>query len=124
MILLPYPPGTNRLWRNARGRMIPSADALAWKREAAWRAQAAGVRPISGPVAVELVLHPRLTAKGRASQTRLDVDAPIKPLLDALQGVAYANDKQVTQIRAALGHPIPDGGLSFTITEVSDTWRA
>jgi len=117
-ILLPYPPGTNRIWRNVRGRMIPSPDALAWKREAAWRAQSAGVRPIMGPVAVELTLHPRLTAKGRASKTRLDLDAPIKPLLDALNGVAYADDKQVTQIRAALGEPIPDGGLSFTIIEV------
>lgn len=123
MILLPYPPGTNRLWRNARGRMIPSSEALAWKREAAWRAQAAGVRPLSGPVAVELVLHPRLTAKGRASRTRLDLDAPIKPLLDALNGVAYADDKQVTQIRAALGEPIPDGGLSFSIAE-DQAWQA
>lgn len=123
MILLPYPPGTNRLWRNARGRMIPSSEALAWKREAAWRAQAAGVRPITGPVAVELVLHPRLTAKGRASRTRLDLDAPIKPLLDALNGVAYADDKQVTHIHAALGEPIPDGGLSFTITE-DNQWPA
>lgn len=123
MILLPYPVGSNRLWRNAKGRTVVSPEALAWKQEARLRAQAAGVRPISGPVAVELVLHPKMTVKGQANKTRLDLDAPIKPLLDALQGVAYANDKQVTQIRAALGEPIPDGGLSFTITE-DNQWLA
>ncbi|MCK7579855.1 MAG: RusA family crossover junction endodeoxyribonuclease [Chromatiales bacterium] len=81
-----------------------------------WRAQAAGVRQIAGPVAVELVLHPRLTVKGRASETRLDVDAPIKPTLDALQGVAYANDNQVVRVQAVIGEPIPNGGLSVSIS--------
>ena len=115
-ILLPYPIGSNRLWRNAKGRTIVSPEALAWKQESRLRAQAAGVRPLSGPVSIEMVLHPRLTAKGRASQTRLDVDAPIKPLLDALHGVAYANDKQVVRVSSAIGAPIPDGGLSISIS--------
>jgi crossover junction endodeoxyribonuclease RusA len=116
MILLPYPIGSNRLWRNAKGRTIVSREALAWKEETRWRVQAAGVRPISGAVAVELVLHPRLTVKGRASETRLDVDAPIKPTLDALQGVAYANDKQVVRVSACIGDPIRGGGLSVSIS--------
>ena len=115
-ILLPYPVGSNRLWRNAKGRMIVSDEAQDWKDEVRWRAQAAGVRPISGPVAVELVLHPKMTVKGQANKTRLDLDAPIKPLLDALQGVAYANDKQVTRIQADLGEPILNGGLSVSIS--------
>ncbi|MCK7581077.1 MAG: RusA family crossover junction endodeoxyribonuclease [Chromatiales bacterium] len=115
-ILLPYPVGSNRLWRNAKGRTIVSPEALAWKQEARLRAQVAGVRPIAGPVAVALVLHPRLTVKGRASETRLDVDAPIKPTLDALQGVAYANDKQVVRVQAVIGEPIPNGGLSVSIS--------
>lgn len=116
MILLPYPVGSNRLWRTAKGRTIVSREALAWKQEARLRAQVAGIRPIAGPVAVELVLHPRLTANGRASQTRLDVDAPIKPLLDALQGIAYTNDKQVIRVSSAIGAPIPNGGLSVSIS--------
>ena len=123
MILLPYPVGSNRLWRNARGRTIVSPEASAWKAETQLRALLAGVRPVSGPVSVSLVLHPRLTAKGRASKTRLDLDAPIKPLLDALNGVAYADDKQVTHITAALGEPLPCGGLSFTITETNTESR-
>lgn len=114
-VLLPYPPSANRLWRNVRGRMIPSADALAWKREAAWRVAAAGVRPLAGDVAVAIVLHPRQTAKGAASKTRIDIDNPIKPLLDALQGVAFANDRQVVHVQSTLGHAIPNGGLSVSI---------
>ena len=111
-----YPPGANRLWRSARGRTIVSADAARWKADTAWRARLAGVRPISGAVAIEIQLHPRLTAKGRASLTRLDLDAPIKPLLDALNGVAYADDKQIVEIRAALGEAVEGGGLSFAVS--------
>jgi crossover junction endodeoxyribonuclease RusA len=118
-LMLPYPPGANRLWRLAQGRQIVSKAAIAWKQEALWRARAAGVRPMAGAVAVDLVLHPRLTAKGRASATRLDVDAPIKITLDALQGVAYGNDKQVVQVSARIGMPQPGGGLSVTIGKPS-----
>lgn len=118
--LLSYPPGSNRLWRTVRGKVIVSAEALAWKREAAWRAQAAGIRPLAGAVAVILVLHPRMTAKGRANQTRLDVDAPIKVTLDALQGVAFGNDKQVTFVSSTLGPPLPGGGLSVSVHPASE----
>lgn len=117
-VLLSYPPGANRLWRHYQDRMLVAPEAAGWKKEVAWRVKAAGVRPMTGPVAVELMLHPRRTAKGLASKTRLDLDAPIKPLLDALQGVAYANDKQVVKITAMVGAPLPGGGLTVQVDAV------
>ncbi|KXX64195.1 hypothetical protein AY586_14705 [Marichromatium gracile] len=115
-VRLPYPPGANRLWRVARGKVIATDAAKNWKRETALRAKVAGVRPTKQAVAVEMVLHPRLTAKGVASQTRLDVDAPIKVTLDALQDVAYADDRQVLSVSSRIGSPIRDGGLTVRIS--------
>lgn len=114
-LTLPYPPGSNRLWRSVRGRTVLSAEAIAWKQTAAWHARAVGCPLLAGNVAVALVLHPRLTKTGRASQTRLDVDGGIKITLDALQGLAYANDKQVTRLSAQIGLPRPAGGLTVSV---------
>lgn len=112
---LPYPPGSNRLWRHERGGHRLSAEAIAWKRQAQWIAQAAGCGLLAGNVAVQMILHPRLTKAGKASRTRLDVDGGIKITLDALQGLAYANDKQVTRLSAQIGLPKPEGGLTVSV---------
>lgn len=112
---LPYPPGSNRLWRHERGGHRLSAEAIAWKRQAQWIAQAAGCRLLVGNVAVTLVLHPRLTKAGKASQTRIDVDAPIKLGLDSLQGIAYTDDKQVVAVSCRVGQPCPNGGLTVSV---------
>ena len=114
-LTLPYPPGSNRLWRSVRGRTILSAEAIAWKQTAAWQARAVGCPPLAGNVAVQMILHPRLTKAGKASRTRLDVDGGIKITLDALQGLAYANDKQVTRLSAQIGLPRPEGGLTVSV---------
>jgi len=123
-LLLPYPPSTNRLWRQVRGRMVLSAAALAWKAAATWQArlsaQAQRYRAPAGPVEALLILHPRLTKAGNPSQIRLDVDGPIKIALDAMQGVAYTNDKQVTCLTARVGEPLPKGGLTVRITAVEE----
>ncbi len=115
-VRLPYPLSTNRLWRNVRGRQVLSAEARRWKEQAGWAARAVGLRCLDGPVAVAITLHPRLTARGRVSQTRLDLDNPIKAALDALNGIAWTDDRQVTRIVAEVGHPLPDGGLTVFVS--------
>lgn len=66
--------------------------------------------PIPHPVSVRLVFHTMSKAK--------DVDNCMKTALDALQGVIFANDRQVYHVDATIvrgkGHP-------ETIIEV--TWR-
>lgn len=116
MITLDYPISTNRIWRSVRGRVVLSSAAQKWKAQCVVVARAAGIKPIAGPVAVTLELHPKLTARGAASKTRLDVDAPIKLTLDALQGVAYDNDRQVVHVTARLGPPMPRGGLTVSVS--------
>ena len=114
--LLPTPPGANRLWRSYQGRTVKSPLARAWQAQAALLARANGIQPTDGAIALAIVLHPRQTKTGQASKVRLDVDAPIKATMDALQGIAYADDKQVIRVTSELGYPLPDGGITVTVT--------
>lgn len=110
-----YPVGGNRAWRQANGKVIPNPKAVAWKRQAAESASLAGIQIITGPVEIHCRLHPRLNKDGTPSKTRLDCDAPLKLLLDALNGVAYADDKQIIRIVAEIAHPVAGGALSVIV---------
>jgi crossover junction endodeoxyribonuclease RusA len=89
---MPYPPTVNTYWRIFKGRMILSANARRYKQTAALKAKAAGARPLQGPVSVTLhVYRPRKVG---------DLDNVLKACLDALRGVAYVDDKQITDISA------------------------
>ena len=91
-ITLPYPPSANRYWRVFRGRPVTSAEARDYKLEAALRARVAGVKLIEGEVSLSLrVYRPRKAG---------DLSNRIKVIEDALQGIAYTDDKQVVEIHA------------------------
>ena len=120
-VTLPYPPSVNRAWRMANGRMIQSPAAKAWKRQSAWIARAAGLTPTSGPVPVTVKLHPKMTKAGTASRRRIDCDNALKCALDALQGVAYLDDHQVTEVHASVGQPIHEGGLTVYVSSATNS---
>lgn len=121
MILLPYPPSTNRYWRSFRGRMVRSKVATDYKDEVRARAIEAGIELLDGCVAVNMELCPALPKDWRKrlakdpawalSVRRIDLDNAQKVALDALQGVAYENDRQVTMLSISLGTPVEGGGL-------------
>lgn len=112
-LLLPYPISTNRYWRNMRGRMVKSAEANAYKRTAEQLAMIGRYKPLSGFVSVSLYLHPKTKKNGEASETRLDLDNCLKVALDCMNGIAYADDKQVVRIFAEIGNPMQGGGLTI-----------
>ncbi len=75
--------------------------------------------PSEGLVAVRLRLIPKANKDGGASKTVIDLDNALKVTLDALQGIAYANDKQVRRIAAEYaGEPEQGGGLTVEIEEL------
>lgn len=115
MILLPYPVSANRYWRSFRGMTVRSKEASEYKRIAAHEAFVAGLRAVDGPVSVAITLHPKRTKAGKASATRMDLDNCIKVTLDALNGVAYRDDKQVIRLLAEVGDAIECGGLSVEV---------
>lgn len=129
-VMLPYPISTNVYWRNFRGRMVRSSAAIAYKDEVGWMAKASKLQLFTVPVMVMLVLHPVRPADAEKREKkdrlwglgvrRIDIDNAQKVALDALQGIAYENDRQITFLSIRLGQPVKDGGLHVTITEDKD----
>lgn len=112
-LLLPYPPSANRYWRNMRGRMVRSAEANAFRVIVGRKCMADSVKPLEGQIQVAIGLHPVTKKNGEASATRLDLDNCIKVVLDALNGHAYTDDKQIVRITAEVAGPLQDGGVSI-----------
>lgn len=117
VITLPYPISANRYKAPriiyAKGSRRPTImwylteEAKAYKTEVGWRVKAAGLRaPIAGRVLVGIQLYPhrpldyrdRMRKHGDAwddTVESLDLDNTRKVLLDALNGIAYADDKWI-----------------------------
>lgn len=116
VITLPYPVSGNRykaprIARDKRGapfiQWYLTPEAKAYKEEVAWRVKAAGLRtPIEGRVLVGIQLFPhrpqdyrkRMREFGDAwddGVESIDLDNARKVLLDALNGIAYADDKWI-----------------------------
>lgn len=112
-LVLPYPVSANRYWRVFGGRVVHSAEARSYRNLVQIKAR--GVTPLEGPVSVHVALCPEMTAKGLASKTRLDLDNCLKVALDALQGVAFSNDKQVVKLIAELGPAQVGGALMVEV---------
>lgn len=126
ILALPYPPSANRYWRIFRGRAVHGAAAREYLEQVDLLARDARLVKLHDCVRVWITLHPvlpkdwakreRKDARWALGVRRIDVDNAGKVALDALQGVAYNNDRQVTDYRARLGAPIPNGGLTVEIT--------
>ncbi|CAB4197127.1 Rus Holliday junction resolvase, partial [uncultured Caudovirales phage] len=87
--------------------MVRSSAANAYRKEVQETAVNSGLSLRTGPVRVSLELLPptpkdwqkRVTKSGVLavlSVRRIDLDNALKVVLDALQGVAYENDNQIT----------------------------
>ena len=117
ILRLAYPVSANRYWRTFRGRTIRSSEADAYKASARVVAERFGVVEIQGPVSVSIALLPKLTKRGLASLTRMDLDNCIKVTLDALNGIAYFDDAQVVNLTARIGPAVEGGGLEVCVEE-------
>lgn len=89
---LPLPPSANLYWRRGARGMYVSEAAREYKTQAGWIARAEGVEPISGAVRLSLDVY--------MTNVRADLSNRIKVCEDALNGVAYHDDQQVTEIHA------------------------
>ncbi len=93
---LPLPPSANDYWvigwHRRKPCLVLSDEARTYKRALALRGKAFRRAPLDGPVELRLRVH---FANGRS-----DLSNRIKVLEDALQGVAYINDRQVCRLVA------------------------
>ena len=89
-LTLPWPPALNHLYRHVGPRVLLSRQGRDYKERAGFAAAVAGVRPLQGPLAVDLLLYrPRKAG---------DVDAYSKVLLDSMQGHLWEDDKQIVEL--------------------------
>lgn len=119
----PAPQGSKR--HIGGGRMIESSKKVKpWREKIALRARQFFPRPLTGPITIQVdFLMPRPKAWGKARQDpmtqRPDADKLLRAVCDALTGVAYLDDSQITHItctkqRAPHGH---QPGAHITVTE-------
>lgn len=116
-ILMPYPPSANSYLRHTARGTYRTSTANTYRASVATRARISGARMIEGAAVLIATLHPKLTAAGKASKTCIDLDNCVKVLCDALEGVCYANDKQLRHISLTIGDPISGGGISIEISQ-------
>jgi len=135
-LTLPYPLSANRYWRTymPKGFKAPvttlSAEAKAYKNEVKLLAKQAGIlRPITGRVAVSILLYPhrpqdwqkRIKIDPKAWDDTvqcLDLDNANKVLFDSLKGVAIEDDKWVRRITSERMEPDGEARLVVTITAI------
>lgn len=86
------------------GRVLHSqGSALAvWRSTVALAARLAGAKPAEGAIGIEIEFQIRRpkTVKRESPTVAPDLDKYIRAILDALTGVAYGDDSQVTEIKA------------------------
>jgi len=116
---LPYPISVNRMWRKFRNVVVLSAEGRQWKEQCAILAKQQGVAVINGEVQVSVILRPKLTKKGAASKTIIDLDNLCK-CLDGLNGVAYTDDKMIKRWVLGYGAPCVDGGMTIKVETFGD----
>lgn len=113
-LVLPYPPSSNRYWRQAtiKGRAVifPSKEAKEYKAAVAALARAAGIRaPHAGRTALTIRLYPSRPQDWARRARRdpetwddtvqcIDLGNCEKVLSDALNGVAWVDDKKHRRI--------------------------
>lgn len=114
---LPYPVSMNKIWRVYKGRQVQSQEATRYKNEVKYICSRQKVKMLTGPIDVVIELRPKMTVKGLASKVVIDLDNCLKATLDALQGIAIENDKQVQRIYMYYGLPCEGGALLVTITK-------
>lgn len=137
VLILPYPISANRYWRPVNlGKhisIVPTKEARQYREQVGWIARGAGVKaPLQGRLAVDLKLYPNRPQDWRTRQRKfgaawddsvqcIDLTNAEKVLMDALNGVAFNDDKQVRRYTAERMEPDERGArVVLTIQAIAE----
>ena len=137
VLTLPYPISSNRYWRPVNlGKhisIVPTKEAKQYREQVGWIARGAGARqPLQGRIAVDLKLYPHRPQDWKTRQRKLgaawddsvqciDLTNAEKVLMDALNGVAFEDDKQVRRYTAERMEPDEHGArVVLTIQAITE----
>ncbi len=127
---IPAPKGSARaVMSHGKPRLLASGSTAnkhalkSWAASVGWTARAAMVRPLDGPVRVlcEFVFarpasHTRAERAVTSKTTKPDGDKLIRSTLDALSGLAYVDDAQVSDGRWVKRYAAPGEACGAWIT--------
>ena len=119
ILVLPNPISNNAKANVVGGKLYTTKKTNSFKKEVGWLAKASRCKMLTGNVSVSIDYHPRQNLDGSASESRLDIDNIPKVLFDALKGIAWVDDKQVTKLFIQIASPKPDGGLTVIIEGIA-----
>ena len=88
---IPVPPSANRYWMIANNRIVVTSEARNYKQQVFYKL-AHLTEPLRKDIAVNVTIF--------RAYKRGDLDNFLKIMLDALQGIIYLNDSQITEIHA------------------------
>ena len=86
------PPAMNATYKSGNGRFYKSSEAKAAQEAMAWEAKAQWMpkKPITGKISI--------TIRFIFKDARRDIDSGVKATLDALSGICYKNDRQISEM--------------------------
>jgi Holliday junction resolvase RusA-like endonuclease len=93
-LTLPEPPSSNRLWRNGRGRMYTDTAAKDFKLAVHAACLKAGITRVRFPEGTPV----KLTLTWYRQRKAGDTSNRIKIVEDALNGLLWADDKQICEL--------------------------
>lgn len=115
-LTLPWPPSVNRIWRAVGGRILLSLLARRYHRLAANALPTGKVEPLTGRLAVVVILHP----PAALTNVRHDVMNREKCLCDALtKQRVWLDDSQIDDFHVRRGKPSGKGRAELTIKEIA-----
>ena len=105
-LVLNHPISANRYWRIYRNHAVKSAEARAYQAHVTATAIQAGImEPMTGPIALRIEYY-------RAKPKRaMDLDNVAKVAIDALNGIAWLDDQQLSSIYITAAGYRPGGAL-------------
>ena len=112
-LTLPYPPSVNSYYRHVGPRVLISREGRRFRKRVCSILAACRVRPLEGPLALEIDVHP-------PDRRRRDLDNTLKALLDAMEhGGAYRDDSQIVRLVIEKKRPQPGGCVIVRLQETA-----
>jgi crossover junction endodeoxyribonuclease RusA len=107
---LPYPPAANHYLVHTRRGVFRTAAANDYREVVGWALVAMDIEPLHGSLAVTIrAYRPRKSG---------DIDGILKVSLDAMNKLAYLDDKQIVELHVYRGDDKHDPRLEVEINEV------
>ncbi|MCK6485438.1 MAG: RusA family crossover junction endodeoxyribonuclease [Phycisphaerae bacterium] len=110
-LTIPYPPSTNRYYRNVADRTLISRAGRVYRDTVVAILRAARIKPLPGPLAIHVELYP-------PDRRKRDVDNALKAIGDSLQhGGAFHDDSQIVWLLVEKAEVVPGGKVIVRIAE-------